>query len=300
METFKFSHLIVVLGTLSLLTLSTIAYFYSLNKSLKQEQIKNGVTTNSESTIQTTTLTDASLATFTNQYEFGPKVAEEFNKIVQEFDGKTVADAQSSVWWISNDNFNIINRNEIGLNYQNYMCESDYRNEELVPTISRRLSEKLKPLMVSFGFSFNQKNSSKSLVDTQFYDYVQAYEKGAIKCTFTVDPDCGSYSPNDRMHNEFRFTCTDSFNQNYLDQVPYLKGLNLTQSVISVERKVGDFAFVNVNYRRTGHYVIAKLVDGKWTQVFAGQGTPDCKTMQTHQVPQEIYENCYAEEDLLP
>ncbi len=289
--------LVIILSILLLGAIAVSAYFYFQVQSLKQELANNNTLTSGVLPTLTPTpssSTNSPITVFTNKYEFGKNIEAEFNKTASEYEGKIITDSKSDVWWISNDNLNIINNDETSLSYQNYNCESDLTNKKMFNSVSGKLSENIKLIMTSSGFSLNQKNSSKSITDDQFYDYVQAYEKGDTKCTFTANPDCGGSSNEVSMHYNFTFTCTNSFDKNYQEQAPYLKGLKITNAVIHVEKKVGDYAFINVNNRRSGHYVIAQLINGAWTEISSGQDVPNCETMQEHQVPKEIYGDCYS------
>ena len=149
--------------------------------------------------------------------------------------------------------------------------------------------------MTFAGFSLNQANSSRSITDDQFYDYVQAYEKDEIKCTLVASPDCGG-SSGVPTHYDFSFSCTDSFEENYQEQIPYLKDLNLTDTIVHVSEKVGDYVNLKVYYRRSGYYVIAQLINGTWTELQASQEAPSRQIMESHQVPLEIYDGYYFPE----
>ena len=129
----------------------------------------------------------------------------------------------------------------------------------------------------------------------QFYDYVQAYEKGISKCVFKANPYCVAFSETESFYNSFSFTCTESYDNNYIEQSQYLKDLDIKDAIISVSKKVDGHALINVNYRRTGHFVIAKLVDGKWVEVYSGQDYPRCDLMEENKVPEEIYSECISD-----
>lgn len=215
---------------------------------------------------------------FTSKYEFGFEIWEEFNKILQEYKGQIIPDNEGYVWWISDDSLNILNLGETGLIYQNYSRKLNPKGKEMYNDISTGLAEGIRHVMSSSGFSMNKRNSSQSIADDRFYDYVQAYEKGDMKCTLTADPDEFAWS----------FVCTNSLAKNYQEQAPYLKDMNITGAVIRVKKKIGDYAKIDVHSRRMGGFIIAQRIDGVWTALFSGNDSPDCRKMREHQVPQEI------------
>ena len=81
--------------------------------------------------------------------------------------------------------------------------------------------------------------------------------------------------------------------QGTLPQTMALKDLGINNAIIRVGKRVDDFVYLNVNYRRTGYYVIAKLINGKWTELFSGQDSPSCEVVSKHKIPKDIYFNCY-------
>ncbi|MBU2577545.1 hypothetical protein KKA69_01805 [Patescibacteria group bacterium] len=199
-----------------------------------------------------------------------------------------LASNKSYVWWVSNDGYNIINSNTFGLESQ-FDCEN---------YSASRFNSSLKilaPLFPTFmqqqGFNKNNFNSSTSLTDTQFYDYVQAYEKNGLKCTLTADPDC---SGTDHMWQTITFSCTSDFDKNYSLQTPFLKDLQVKGAIVSVSKQVGNYVYLDAHARRTGWYIIAmKQANGKWEQITSGQDDASCSIMNQYSVPKEIYGNCF-------
>lgn len=193
------------------------------------------------------------------------------------------------VWWISQNNFNIINSNAYAL-VANFAC----RNNKLVEFNEAKeiFTPKTTEIMQKNGFTINMVNSSQSLEDKKFYDYVQGYEKGDTKCTLTISPDC---SGNDEfsIYQPITFACTENYLDNKEKQEPFLRDLEITQGIIHVSQQIGDYAKIQVHFRRTGSYKIAMKKDGRWIELYSGQDTPSCKIMKEYQVPTELYDNCF-------
>ena len=286
------------LALLILLAISLLMFFATLvyccfqnKKSLSDsggiENIKYG---DSSTSVKSPT------SVFTEKYEFGADIEKSFNDVSNIYQGNVLSDIEASVWWVGDDGLNIMNDKETGLVYKNYDCNNfSSPDDTLFSKIVSTLSTDIKEIMESYDYVLNYKNSSKSLEDPHFYDYIQAYEKGTSKCVFKANPDCVAFSETEPFYNSFSFTCTESYDNNYTEQSQYLRDLNIKDAIISVSKKVDDYALINVNYRRAGHFVIAKLVDGKWVEIYSGQDYPRCDLMEENQVPEEIYGECISD-----
>lgn len=214
---------------------------------------------------------------------------------VKEFiESKTQPDAilvgeKYSVWWVSSDGYNIINDNAYGVESK-FNC-SDYKSINFDSSLKTIASE-FPAFIQKNGFSKNILNTSKSLTDDKFYDYVQAYEKDDLKCVLTASPDCSGVGDG-KMWQTISFSCTQDFDKNYTTQAPILRDLKINDSIISISKQIENFAEIQVHYRRTGHYVIAAKENGIWKSLYSGQDIPNCSVMEQYNVPNEIYENCY-------
>lgn len=284
--------IVIILSILLLISISVSGYFAYQTHKLTNMLLntKNDV---KDSLLPRETAVLSSVASFTNKYDFGSNVYKIFSNL--DTDGSKISiNNRSRVWWISPDGYNIINDNEIGLEYSNYkMCEEDGRIANNFDTIVTLASDGIKLVMSSFGFNLNSLNSSDSITDAKFYDYVQGYEKEAVKCTLTTINECSTSSAEEPMSKKIIFTCTNKYKENYNEQLPYLNDLNINDAIIHIAETTNNFARINVNYRRSGHYMIIKLINNKWTQLYSGQDIPSCKIMKTNEVPREIYGNCF-------
>lgn len=213
----------------------------------------------------------------------------EFQKINEKYHGKVFETNKLGIWWLSPDDFNIINDNSSGIELNIFDCEADFKE------ITQLIDSKMDVIMKQNGFKASQKNSSLSIEDDQFYDYIQAYENGATKCVFVANPDCVTSSDELKMHYSFSLGCTDAFDTNYQQQTPFLKDLGIKDAIIRVQKRTGDFVNLSVNSRRTGYYIIAKLINGKWhkwQEIFSGQDVPSCAVVEKYKIPKEIISDC--------
>jgi len=197
-----------------------------------------------------------------------------------------------SIWWVSTDNLNIINDKSLGISLNLYNCRTD-DSKEIFYQAAQELGLKIDKLVKNKGFTINPQNSSENIRDDKFYDYIQAYENNGQKCVFVSDPDCSSLTEKGEVHYTFSFSCLNQFDKNYQDQAKYLKDLEIKDAVIHVEKKVGDFVKLNVNYRRSGHYTVAQLINNRWTELFSGQDLPSCENLQKYQIPSELMSDCW-------
>ncbi|GIW61869.1 MAG: hypothetical protein KatS3mg089_0721 [Patescibacteria group bacterium] len=188
-----------------------------------------------------------------------------------------------SMWWINTDGLNIINDNSKGIELNIDNCDTPTNLNLCFKELTQLISKEINKIMKQNGFKLNQINSSKSVNDGQFYDYIQAYEKGSVKAVLTANPDDYTIS----------FVFTDNFDKNYKEQYPYLKDLEIKNAVIRIQKKSKNFIKLYVQYRRTGAFIIAKEVNGKWIKVYSGQVDPSCKVVKQYSIPKEITPGCY-------
>jgi hypothetical protein len=286
--------LIPSLAIFSLLLLLTSAHLYFQIQSIKS-QLTSACSSSPESSL--TSLPPSpppspSVAIFTSNYKFGTSIVYEFEKLLNQHSGELLSAESTQVWWISPDDLNIINQDEIGLEHR-LTCKSPLSQKTPYFDAIENLSSSIALIMKSQGFVINQKNSSQSLVDDQFYDYIQAFETSDLKCIFKVNPDCGRDHKSPTNYHTISFTCTDNFDWNYQEQSPYLKDLNIKNHTIYVSKKVDDFVLLSVSGRRAGHLLLAKRINGKWVEVSSGQEGPSCEAVDRFNVPKELYGECY-------
>ncbi|KKS41776.1 MAG: hypothetical protein UV61_C0006G0130 [Candidatus Gottesmanbacteria bacterium GW2011_GWB1_43_11] len=277
--------LLLFLLVVILLIGATVIY---QNQQLKKQVAETQISPNTPS-ISSPVTTQAS------KYEFYPRIKAEFQKIAEKYQSQVLETAKLGIGWISQDNLNIINDDSSGFELRSFNCEKDVSQLLDFKEIAQSASSKIDLEMRQNGFNLNQKNSSTSIADNQFHDYVQAYEKGTTKCAFVASPNCGGTSLEGPMYYTFSLGCTEDFDKNYQQQAPYLTDLGIDKAVIHVQQKVGDFVKLNVNERRSGHghYTVAKLINGKWKELFSGQDIPTCEALEKNAVPKEIMSECY-------
>ncbi|MFA5932660.1 MAG: hypothetical protein WCV81_00170 [Microgenomates group bacterium] len=224
----------------------------------------------------------------------------EFSQISKDYPASTITYPDNSfLWWISKDGYNIINDNSPTVSL-NLSCP-DQNPQPLKQALSKAIPAVSK-IFQNNGFTLNKTNSSISLDDDRFYDYIQAFEKDDIYCTLVGDPDCSGNTGSTNFYQTISVTCTNQFAKNYQDQIPYLSDLNIKDGVIHLATTYGDFVYIAQNFRRTGHYIIAKKENSKWVKLIEGQDVPSCETVNKERVPHQIMEECYsaAQQKTLP
>ena len=199
-----------------------------------------------------------------------------------------------SVWWVSDDNLNIINDDSRGIEFQLNTCESDVETLGGFRETAQKLGGEVDVVMKKAGWKANIKNVLPLGSEVPFDDYILAYEIPDKKCVFVANPDCMRLKEEESMHYTFSFACTDvfAFEKNYEEQAPFLRDLQINDAVIHVAKRNGDYVMLNVNYRRSGHYTMAKLVDGKWTELISGQDIPSCTLVKKFAIPNDIAPSC--------
>lgn len=179
-------------------------------------------------------------------------------------------------WWVSDDGWNILISNAVSITAQN----NDFYS---LSSLANDLNNEISKIFLYNNFELNNINTSKSVTDNEFYDYVIAFQKNENRCTLTTNGDGGEYS----------VACSNSFQDAYKEQIPYLKALNNKNVVVGIREKIGDFVWLNVHGRRTGYEALVKDKDGEITLIFTGQEAPPCNKMIINNVPKEVYGECY-------
>ncbi len=197
-----------------------------------------------------------------------------------------------SLWWIIPDGWNIYDSKAPTTIANIVVPDKDLESDpELQEAL--KLNQTISDIFLTKGFTKNNLNSSTSTDDKKFYDYIQAFEKGSTRCTATTDPDISGSATENSLGHHILVACSDRIDQLAKEQLPLLQGINNKEVVVSYIVRQEDFVRFNVNYRRTGHYIIGKFENGVLKPIFSGQDNPMCELMDQNQVPKEIYQNCY-------
>jgi hypothetical protein len=234
------------------------------------------------------------LVLFNTNSPSNTKVLEQVKSVLMK-DDIEVSDSLLDIWWISEDGYSITNDDSPAVEAKYFDCESDnLAQREIWSSNALEQSSAVDEVMQRAGFTVNDKNTSDSLADDQFVDYVRAYERENTKAVLVINTDCWSddgsgYSP---LYYSSFFSMTDDFDANYESQSPYLIDLNLKDVVIHVSNVVDDWAWINVNYRRSGHYVIAEKANGKWVERFGGQDLISCTLRNDLKIPIQLAPEC--------
>lgn len=218
--------------------------------------------------------------------------------IFKDFGGLPVAKIDSGiVWWVSDDGFSILNEDSVFTVSTGVDCAgSNYEKEiEKLQQMKSEFSPRIDELMLKEGYKLNNNNSSSSYDDESFYDYIRGYENDTLKCLLTINSDCAGSGDGNFSYNAI-FSCTNDFDKNYLSQAPILKDLQIFGQVIRKNKETDEFLHLAVNARRSGYYVIAKKINGKWTELIGGQDTPPCDVIREYKIPNEIISVCWDSE----
>lgn len=200
------------------------------------------------------------------------------------------------LWWVTRDGYSIINGLSPAIEAQIPGCEGDDLSGSAWKVAATKIIAVVDSVMTSEGFAVDQEtNSSKSLSDTKFYDYIKAYFRGSTKVVLSISPDCGSTSQADNpvMYYSASFGYTNDYQKNYDEQSPFLIDLNLKDVIVHVQKSEADYRLLAVNYRRSGHATIVKLVDGKWTELWSGQDLISCAIRDKQKIPLSMAPDCY-------
>jgi hypothetical protein len=204
------------------------------------------------------------------------------------------------LWWINKDELSIFDSGAINLEIRDFNCALDLEEKSEFREKAILLGNVFDEILTKNGFIMNQRNTSKSIDDTQFYDYIRAYEKGSKKVTFTASPDCGGDLETEH-HYSFTLSISDKYELKEKEQSSYLRDLDYgPDTVIFNIIQSGDFMTYEKRGRRFGTTAIAKKIEGKWTELFIKQGgPPDCVLVQKFSIPKELVSSCFDEKNNL-
>jgi hypothetical protein len=146
-------------------------------------------------------------------------------------------------------------------------------------------------------FNKSTRNSSKSVTDDSFYDYILGYQKNDERCLLTVNPDESYYYGENgekvAIPNIVISCSKGEFQRSYDEQIPFLKAMNDRTAVIGIKKMNDVAAKVQVHWRRTGSYALFSKKNGSWEMIYRGQDQPSCLTLQKYSFPSEIHSDCY-------
>jgi hypothetical protein len=200
------------------------------------------------------------------------------------------------LWWISPDGYSIINDNSPGIEAQFPGCVNDDSNYSVWKSTATKVINAVDALMLDNNFKVDSStNSSTSLIDDKYYDYIKAYYRGGTKAVLAISPDCGSTMQTDNpvMYYSASFGYTTDYEKNYATQSPFLIDLNLKDVIVHIQKSDGEFRLLAVNYRRSGHATIVKRINGKWTEVWSGQDLISCAVRDSNKIPLSMAPDCY-------
>jgi len=167
------------------------------------------------------------------------------------------------------------------------------KNRRPSKTITLDLTPQIKQKFLQRGFTINQHNTSISYDESQFYDYVEAYEKMNSKCTVVANPDCGSSSADGPFLSTLSVICTDAYEKNKAVQEPIAKSLDITGNIIEISKTSENYAYLDIHGRRAGYYMIARHVGDTWEKLIAGQDLPLCSEVNRYNIPFSLINTCY-------
>ena len=201
-----------------------------------------------------------------------------------------------ALWWVSPDGLSIINDNSPAVEARFPGCVNDDSNFSMWRAKARKVIAVVDEVMSANKFKVdNSINSSNSLSDTKFYDYIRGYYRGGTKAVLSISPDCGSTlsTENPEMYYSVSFGYTNEYQRNYERQSPFLHDLNLKDVIVHIQKSDGEFRLLAVNYRRSGHATIVRRIGNKWTELWSGQDLIPCALRDQKKIPLSIAGDCY-------
>lgn len=198
------------------------------------------------------------------------------------------------LWWDDNDGYSVIipstesiliAKTKDGEILESTVIPGEYFMLELAIA---------KQVFTNRGFTLNKRNSSTSIDDSNFYDYVQAYEKNGKLCTIVVNEDYSSYGSGIGKEAKMAYTlmvsCGDTLSEAQIEQHPFLDALGLKdkKTVVQIINQDGLFFQIGMNQRRGGFTAILKKDGNKYRVLLISQEAPSCALIDKEKIPSNV------------
>jgi hypothetical protein len=202
-----------------------------------------------------------------------------------------------SLWWVSDDNWSILIKevSHVSIIRPEVMTELKTKNSYTSQLITETTN-----FFIKAGFIKSKQNSSRSVDDDSFFDYVLGFQNADEKCAITVNPDEGFYlGKNGQMIPEPNITIAcatnDAFQQAYAEQIELLKAVGNRKQIIHIQKITDTAAKVGVNSRRSGAMALLSKQSGHWEVIASGQGgfedITTCEVMREYAFPKAVFDH---------
>lgn len=217
-------------------------------------------------------------------------------------DNLPFGETYNNVWWISDDGWNILVENTHHVTIRIPASSIPNNIEPVRTNFSIKFQKIIASIMKKHDLLISNKSSSMSTADKRYYDYIQAYEGSGLLCTALTNADRFSdVSTYDKMVIEMQLNCADNkrFEAEYERQLPFLKGLNEKNSVISRLEVKNNVARMQIRGRRTGAEAFLYKSGNAWKKIIVSQQAPQCSELIRNNIPTEFWTSCYDKDNKL-
>ena len=207
---------------------------------------------------------------------------------------------RNSLWWVSRNGWNILVEGATTTILRIPESTVPTTIEPAKTSLSKKFQELSAVIMKKNNLSLNALNSSSSETDRKYYDYIQAYDGSNIYCTILTNPDrFGDDSTGGKMVIEMRVNCVDDkkYQAAYDQQVPFLKGLNDKNAIVSHIEVKNNVASLALNNRRTGATAFMYKSGNDWKKIIVAQAVPECTELVKNNIPKEFWVECYDKDN---
>lgn len=207
---------------------------------------------------------------------------------------------RNSLWWVSKDGWNIIVDKAASTILRIPDSTVPTNIEPVQTSISKKFQALSTGIMKKNNLSLNALNSSTSETDKKYYDYIQAYEGPNIYCAILTNPDrFGDDSTGGKSVIEMKVNCADdkTYQVAYNQQIPFLKGLNDKNAIVSHLEVKNNVASLALNDRRTGATAFMYKSGNEWKKIIIAQAVPLCDELVKNNVPKEFWVECYDKDN---
>lgn len=203
-------------------------------------------------------------------------ILEEIKKMFPEKFSDSRIEEENAIW--ENGNGLLLLENGVA-------ASKEYYDNNLGEDLLRFASSNIREFFLKNNFSFSQQNTMD-----QEYGHSTGYELGNIKCKVYLSTlglpllfsiECGNLTEHS----------VDEFSEFApLNEYPH-------ESYTVIVKNNGLFARGSVRSKfGSGHYWIAKKVDGVWKKIIAGQDIGPCSLFDSENVSPEFYGTCLKED----
>ncbi len=236
--------------------------------------------------------------------QIGVGITKILEKQAKENGGVTAFNDQGKSWWLSESGYKIIITPVKTYELQIGDCEQ-IPAEQVTASVENTAAEfapTLETFLLKHQFAQVNFTAAYNREDGLYKQYVQAYEdKQGTLILLSNDYRCLAGADGKKI-NSYQVSV---FNKSLVTEKlaalePILDDLKVVSSTgVTLVAQNDNFAHLILDNGFIEVQLIAKKMDQVWQGIYSGGGVIDCSLVKTEQIPEEIYQQCQGEMEII-